>query len=120
MQIDEEKFFKCMKVNQLLMTPVTSRFEERFNELMKFDVPLSLSPEIKSISLQEILRDPRNIALAPTAAVLPEAIGDMYRGQFILALETAATGAGVTIIVLCTATLVYLVMNYLRGKAHKE
>lgn len=116
-EIDEDKFFRCMKINQLLITSVTDKFEERFNELMRFDVPFSLSPKIESFSLEKILRDPKKIVvLTPTVVGLSQAVAYMYQGQNILALQVAATGAGVSIILLCPVALTYLVMSYLRGR----
>ncbi len=67
--------------------------------LMKQDIPFSLSPEVRSETLRNVIEEAKRFAVLPLYAGSFGAATAVSNGQYVTALEMAAAGGGATIIV---------------------
>ena len=67
--------------------------------LLSQDIPYSLSPEVRSETLRQIIQEAKKFAVLPLYAGSFGAATAVSNGQYVTALEMAAAGGGATIIV---------------------
>lgn len=73
--------------------------------ILSYQIPFGQSPETKSTSLKDILNNVRFAALAPCGAGALYSAQQIGSGELVLALGTAAVGAGASIIIISSVCI---------------
>ena len=84
--------------------------------IYEYHVPFGQSPDTKSDTISNIIHTAKNVTVAPLVASGMGSATLISTGQYLLALECAATGAGSTLLLVATTTLADYIVNYVSKK----
>ena len=90
----------------------SGRETDRFIEaVLEYDIPIGQSPTVRSDSLLNLLETTGKLCVAPLAAGGLGAMASMSANNYVAALLCAATGGGVTLILISTVSAATLMVS---------
>ena len=94
-----------------LTRPVPRNLEESLNTFLECDIPYSLSPRSDSGPLSRFVQEARLVALFPVFGVTVPATHLLSEGNWVAAFEVVLAGAGVSLVLASTFTLVDWILH---------
>lgn len=104
----------------ILTRRVSPRLEQSFKALLECDIPYSMSPRLGSRPLSHFTREAKIVALFPIGTVALQATNLLTQGNWAMAIELALGGAGLSLLIASTFSLVDLILNLPKGKTSKR
>jgi hypothetical protein len=99
-----------------LTRPVPRNVEESVNKLLECDIPYSLSPRSQSSPLSRFVQEARLVAIFPLASVVVPATHLLSEGSWVAAFEVLLSGAGASVVLASTFSLVEWILHLPRKK----
>lgn len=104
------------RVNSLVMASVSPEFKSSFSPLLRYDIPYGLSPEMKSETLEAIIKEARKVAVIPVLSGIGTASTALANQQWVVAIEAAAATGAVLIIMLGSVALADAMIHWMRRR----
>lgn len=100
--MDPEEFAAWVEVAERLTRPRSSRIEQIVNTYLEYEVPYSLSPELKGQKISDILAQLQNVVYLPLAPAAIYASQAVTEGNWVLGMKIALAG-GITVVILAAS-----------------
>jgi|GEM_PF-5226028 len=111
LDVDPEEFGAWVEVAERLTRRRSSRIEQIVNTYLEYEVPYSLSPQLKGQKISDILAQLRNaiyLPLAPAAIYASQAVTE---GNWVLGMKIALAGGGTVVILAASVGFAEYLMN---------
>jgi hypothetical protein len=103
-------FLLGLKVQSIGARP-SYKVRQALEDLYEYDIPFGNSPDMSSLKLGELIKNPRKMLLIPLVTAAFLAAGQMEQGDYAGAIETSATGGAAYIALEGSRLLPSLVEN---------
>jgi hypothetical protein len=107
------------RVFSLIITKPTPNFKKYFNDLLGYEIPYGLSPETKSTSLETLIKNSKTIAVVPMLSGINSISTALANGNWVIAIQAAASTGAVVIIVLSSLALSDKIIEWLNRREAK-
>jgi hypothetical protein len=117
--VSRDEVIAWFRVFSLVITKPTPDFKKHFNELLGYDIPYGLSPETKSTSLETLIKNSKTIAVVPMLSGINSISTALANGDWVIAIQAAASTGAVVIIVLSSLALSDKIIEWLNRREVK-
>ena len=118
-EISREEIVAWFRVFNLIITKPTPDFKKYFNEILNYEIPYGLSPETKSMSLESIIKNSKNIAVVPMLTGINSISTALVNGDWVIAVQAAASTGAVVIILLSSLALSDKIIGFINRREVK-
>ncbi len=118
-EIKPEYFTSSLKIRMSSLSAL-ERVKISLSEIYEYHIPFGESPKSDSETLKNILKQAKNIVVAPLIAGALGSATLISTGQYILAIECALASGGSTIVLVATTSLADRILDYISKKRGKE
>lgn len=119
-EIGVEHFSLSLKIKtSALLVPTKAR--DSLKEIYEYHVPFGQSPETESETLKNIIKQAKNIVVAPLVAGAMGSATLISTGQYVLAIECALASGASTIILVASTSIADRILDHLsKRRGSKE
>ncbi len=119
--LDAEEFAAWIAVAERLIRPAPARIGEIVTEYLQYEVPYSLSPELRGHKIGELWDKVRDLIYFPLAGTAMGAGQAAMEGDWVLAMKVALGGGGAIVIFAAAVSLAEYLINFRRrGKRKRD
>lgn len=116
LDITVDQLGSWVSATDILTRRVPVRLERSMEAVLECDIPYSMSPQSGSGPLSRFAHEARFVALFPIGAVTLPATNLVVQGNYVTAIEVALGGAGVSLVLAATFSLVDFILNLPRKR----
>lgn len=104
------------QVNGLVLSSVSQEFKQSFAPLLSYEIPYGLSPQVRSDTLDALLKNSRMVAIIPLASGVQTVSTALATSQWLVALQAAATTGATVVILLGSIAISDVLIRWLRKR----
>ena len=118
-EIEPEKFSLSLKIRTASYY-APQKVKKAIVDIYRYDIPFGQSPETESELFKNIIKQAKNVVVAPLITGAMGTATLISNGQYLLAIECALASSATTLIFVGTASIADKILTYIASRRRKQ